>query len=87
MSEKQEKVCRSLDHFEYCPIFHFCCQGMCLNFCFCFITVPVDIRSSAIGLKICAITALIEKYKSIIKKKRTKYDKIVLLAKIKLNTF
>ena len=35
------------------------------------------------GLKICAITAGIKKYKSIIKKKKKKYDKIVLLEKVK----
>ena len=35
------------------------------------------------GLKICAITAGIKKYKSIIKKKKKKYDKIVFLAKVK----
>ena len=42
--------------------------------------------SSAIGLKICAIAAGIKKYKSIIKKKKKKHDKIVLLAKSKLNS-
>ena len=42
--------------------------------------------SSALGLKICAITAAIEKYKSVIKKKKKKHDKIVLLAKSKLNS-
>ena len=42
--------------------------------------------SSAIGLKICAITAGIKKYKSIIKEKKKKHDKIVLLAKSKLNS-
>ena len=41
--------------------------------------------SSAIGLKICAITAEIKKYKSIIKKRKKKHDKIVLLAKSKSN--
>ena len=42
--------------------------------------------SSGIGLKIYAITAGIKKYKSIIKKKKKKHDKIVLLAKSKLNS-
>ena len=41
---------------------------------------------SAVGIKICAITAAIKKYKSIIKKKKKKHDKIVLLVKDKLNT-
>ena len=38
------------------------------------------------GIQICAINAGVEKYKSIIKKKKKKLDKIVLLAKNKLNT-
>ena len=39
---------------------------------------PIGITSSSIGLKICAITAGIKKYKSVIKK--------ILLAKSKLNS-
>ena len=50
------------------------------------IGVPVSIASSTLGLKICAITVGIKKHKSIIKKKRKQLDKIVLLAKTKLNT-
>ena len=42
--------------------------------------------SSAIGLKICAIAAAIKNHKSIINKKKKNYDKIVLLAKSKLNS-
>ena len=38
------------------------------------IAIPVGIASFATGLKICAITARIRKYKSIIKKKKKKYD-------------
>ena len=48
------------------------------------VAIPIGIRSSAIGLKICAITAGIKNYKPIIKKK--KHDKIVLLAKSNLNS-
>ena len=43
------------------------------------IGVPVGIASSAVGMKTRAITAGIKKYKSIIKKKKKMYDKIVLL--------
>ena len=43
------------------------------------------IASSAMGWKICAMTAVITRYKSIIKKKQKKHDKIVLLGKSKLN--
>ena len=42
--------------------------------------------SSALGLKICAITAAIEKYKSAIKKEKKKHDKMVLIAKSKLSS-
>ena len=48
--------------------------------------ILIGITSSAIGLKICAITAGIKKYKSIIKEKKKKNNKIVLLAKSKLNS-
>ena len=45
--------------------------------------IPIGITSSAIELKICAITVGIKNYKTPIKKK--KHDKIALLAKTKLN--
>ena len=48
--------------------------------------IHIGITSSAIGLKICAIAPGIKKYKSIIKKKKKKHDKIVLLIKSKLNS-
>ena len=48
--------------------------------------ITIGTRSSTIGLKICAIAAGIEKRKSIIKKKKKKHEKIVLLAKSKLNS-
>ena len=44
----------------------------------------IGITSSAIGLKICAVAAGIKNYNSTIKKK--KHDKIILLAKSKLNS-
>ena len=44
------------------------------------VCVPVGITSSAVELKICAITAGIKKYKSVIKKKK-KHNKIVFPGK------
>ena len=41
------------------------------------IGVPIAITSSAIGLKICVITTVIKKHKSITNKKKKKYDKIL----------
>ena len=37
----------------------------------------IGITNSAVGLKICIITAEIKKYKSVIKKKKKKHNKIV----------
>ena len=45
--------------------------------------ISILIMSSAIGLKFFAIIARIKKYKSIIKKKKTKHHKTVSLAKSK----
>ena len=50
------------------------------------VCVSVGITSSAVRIKICAITARIKKCKSIIKKKKNKNDKIMLLGRDKLNT-
>ena len=47
---------------------------------------PIGITSSTIGLTIYTITAAIKKYKSTIRKKKKKHNKIVLLAKFKLNS-
>ena len=44
--------------------------------------ISIRITSFAIELKISAITAGIKSYKSIIKKKGKKHDKIVFLTKI-----
>ena len=83
MSEKYKTACKYLNYvkdlqqllvvsqFLYLPHLPHC--------------VSIGITSSAVGIKICAITAGIKKYKSIIKKKK-KYDKLVFLGKVKLNT-
>ena len=49
------------------------------------VAIPVGIASFATGLKICAINSRIRKYKSIVKKKKNKHDKIVFSANAKLN--
>ena len=50
------------------------------------IGIPTAILSSAMGLEMCAITARIKKNNSLIKKKKKKHDKIIFLAKSKLNS-
>ena len=47
---------------------------------------PIGITISAIRLENCAKTAGIKTYKSITKKKNERNDKIVLLAKAKVNS-
>ena len=49
------------------------------------LSIPIEITSSTIRVNICTIAAGIKKFMSIIKKKTKKHDKIVFLAKSKLN--
>ena len=57
------------------------------NFCFCFFSwYSYRYYKFCSGLKICAITAKTKKYKPIINKKSKKHDKLILLAKTKLNS-
>ena len=49
------------------------------------LAIPIEITSFVIGLKMCTKTAGIKNFKSILKKKKKKHDKIALLAKSKLN--
>ena len=83
MSKKYKKVCITPSYIE-----HFRILGSKITWCVSIsaFTSLVGIMSSLIGLKICAIPAAIKKYKSIIKKKKKKYNKIVLLAKSKLDS-
>ena len=50
------------------------------------IGMSLGIMSSAIGLKICAKPTRMRKYESTIKKKKKNHDKVLLLAKYKLNS-
>ena len=50
----------------------------CVSISASLVGIPVGIMNSAVELKICARTAGIKKYKSIIEKKKKKHDKIVL---------
>ena len=75
MSEK----CKYLNYVEHLLIFSVSAFAS-------LVCVSVGIMSSAIGKKICAITAGSKNYKSIIKKKKKKHNKIMLLEKDKLNT-
>ena len=69
MRKKHRKVWRVLNYIDHLLIL---------------ISTGTGSASSATGLKICVLTAGI-KYKSKIKKKKKEHDKIVFLAKSKLN--
>ena len=87
ISEKCKKTCKYLNYIENLLILVSPVTGYVSASTFTsLVRVPVGITSSAVGLKICKITAGIQKNKLIIKKKKKKYDKIVLLEKDRLNT-
>ena len=88
MSEKYKKTWKYFNYVENMLILASTVTGCASVFAFAsLVCVPVGITSSAVGIKICAATAEINKYKSIIKKKKTKeHDKRVLLGKDTLNT-
>ena len=87
MSEKFKKTCKYLNYVENLLILSLAITASISISAFAWLVcVSVGITSSAMGIQICAINAGVEKYKSIIKKKKKKLDKIVLLAKNKLNT-
>ena len=87
MRRNHKKVCTTLNYFEQFLILPSTITGCISISAFAsLLGVPIGITSSVIGLKICAVAAGIKKYKSIIKKKKKKYDKIALLAKSKLDS-
>ena len=86
MSKKHKKACTTLNYIDHFLILDSTITGCVSISAFAtLVGIPIGITSPAIKLKISAMTAGIKKYKSIIKKKQ-KPDKIVLLAKSKLNS-
>ena len=87
MSKKHKKVCRVLNYIDHSRILISTITGCVSISAFAsLVGIPIGITSSTVGLKIYAITAGIKMYKLIIKRKKKKHDKIVLVAKSKLNT-
>ena len=87
ISKKHKNVCKILNYIEHLLILAFIATGCVSISGFpSLVGIPAGIASFLKGIKICVIKAAIKMYKSIIKKKKKKYDKIVLLAKTKLNT-
>ena len=87
MSKNHKRVCTTLNYIEHFLILASTITGCISISAFVFlIGIPIGITSLGIGLKIYAITAGIKKCKLILKKKKKNHDKIVLLAKTKLNS-
>ena len=79
MSRKHEKVCVTLNYIEHFLILASAVTGcISLSAFSSLLGILIGITSSAIGLKMCAIAAGIERYKPIIKKKKKKHEKKVL---------
>ena len=82
---KHKKVCTTLNYIEHFLILASLASTStgCISISgFAYLLgIPIWIASSAIG-----ITAGIKKHKSIIEKKKKKHNKIILLAKAKLNS-
>ena len=87
MSKKHKKVRKVLNYIEHLLIVIFTITGCVFISAFAsLVAISIGILSSAIGVKIWIITVEVKKYKSINKKKMSKHDKIVLLAKSILNS-
>ena len=75
MSKKHKKVCRYSNYMDNLLIVISTITGCVPTSPFVsLVGISIGIACSAIGLKVCAITAVIKKYKSIIKKKKKKRD-------------
>ena len=69
MSKKHKKVCTTLNYIEHLLILAFVVTGCVSISTFTSIVgIPIGITSSAVVIKLCAVTERIKKYKSIIKK-------------------
>ena len=87
MNKKHKKGCRVLSFIDHLLIVFSTITGCVSISIFAYLVgIPIGTASYAIGLTTCVITAGIKKCRSIIKKKKKKHDKIVLLAKYKLNS-
>ena len=76
MSKKHKKDYRVLNHIDHLLIAISTITGcVSISLFASLVGIPIRFTSSAIGLKICAITAGIKNDKLIIKKKKKEHDK------------
>ena len=77
MSRKHRKFCKVLNYIEHLlTVISTTTVCVSISAFASLVDIPIEITSSEMGLKICAITAGIKMYKSIIKKKKQKHDEI-----------
>ena len=87
MSKKHKKFCVILNYMKHLLILISTLTGCVFISAFVsLVGIFIEITSSAIGLKICTITAGIKEYKSIIMKKKRTHDEKALLAKSKFHS-
>ena len=87
MNEKYKKTCKYLNYVENLLNLVSANTGcVSISAYASLVDINVAVTSYSVEINFCAIIARIKKYKPIIKKKKKKQDKIVLLAKYKLNT-
>ena len=80
--KKYKKTCKYLNYVEQVLILALIISEEVSIFFIILQVGTIGITRSAVGLKICAVTAGIKSYKSVSKKKKEKHDKIGLLGKI-----
>ena len=72
MNKKQKKVCRALNYIDLSLFVISTITGCVSISVFAFLVrIAIGIAISTIGIKYCVITAGINKYKSIIRKRRS----------------
>ena len=86
ISKKLNRFCGGLNYIKHFLILTSAITGcISISIFASLVCILIGTTSSAILVKVCVITAIIKSNKPIIKKKKKNYDKIVLLAKTKLN--
>ena len=69
IESETQKICMALNYVKHLLILASAITGCVLLWVFAFfVSIPIGITSSAVGLNICVITAEIDNLKSIIKK-------------------
>ena len=86
VSKKHKKTCGNLNYVEHLLILALKVTGCVSISAFAsLVGIPIGMASSAATIRSCVITSGIKTYKSIIKKKRKKPDKMLLLGKAMLD--